>query len=455
MNDSTGSQSLIAALYVGDCIERMGELGDASVDAIVTDPPYGLGFMGKEWDSPGGTGDFPMRRTDAQNMVNTGASRQGGRQRSCEDFTKRQARDARSYQEWCEAWGRECLRVLKPGGHLAAFGGTRTYHRLAAGLEDAGFELRDTLAWLYGSGFPKSRDIAKDIDKMAGHWRGRAGEVVSENSSMSGANYERTDKGEPVTAAAAAAGLGTALKPAFEPITLARKSPIGTVAANVMEHGTGALALGRCAIEFRDEADEQQAKQKNRHADFGSGARENTILNRHDKTRAEQGNYNAKGRWPANVLLDEDAAAILDEQSGHTISRSGEPRSGKAGDGWGMTATGAEYDDEGGASRFFYCAKTDKTERHAGLAVPTLLAPAAPEKNDHPTVKPLDLMRWLVRLLTPIGGVVLDPFLGSGSTAIAAALEGFAYIGIEREPDYMRIAEARLAFWTHRTVVAA
>jgi len=308
--------------------------------------------------------------------------------------------------------------VLKPGGHLVSFGGTRTYHRLVCGVEDAGFEVRDQIAWMFGSGFPKSRD---------------AGD-----------------------------GWGTALKPGYEPVVLARKPLAGTVAANVLDHGTGALNIDGCRIDFRDGADEAETKGKNRHADFDSGPRENDVYGEDKRARAEQGNYDAPGRWPANVALDEDAAAMLDEQTGalapgaHPARRSGRGDEKVYGSGWSSGTAGDRHETEsGGASRFFYVAKVDTAERHAGLAVPSLFAQDGPERNDHPTVKPIALMRWLIRLVTPPGGVVLDPFLGSGTTGIAAALEGFPFVGIERDPDYMQIARARIAHWAASPVEAA
>jgi DNA modification methylase len=366
----------------------------------------------------------------------------------------------RAFQVWTQQWAVEAFRVLKPGGHLLAFAGTRTYHRMAAGIEDAGFEIRDCLAWMYGSGFPKSLDVSKAIDKGAGHWRGRAGAVASENGSMSAPNYERTDKGDPVTAAAAWDGWGTALKPAFEPIVLARKPLIGTIAANVLHHGTGALNVDGCRIEGGSEYDVMPGGDPcTTNVAFGSGL--GVSNGAHDL-----------GRWPANVLLDEDAAAALDEQTGELASGANPTRRGSdkfrgvfadfAGQEECEPARGA---DSGGASRFFYVAKASRAERNAGLDAVVcgttddgrhtsidnpFLRGETERKNIHPTVKPIALMRHLVRLVTPPGGTVLDPFLGSGTTGIAASLEGLSFIGCERENDYMRIAEARIAFWTTR-----
>jgi site-specific DNA-methyltransferase (adenine-specific) len=374
-----------ARVLTGDCREIMPTLEADSFDAIVTDAPYELGFMGKRWDSSG---------------------------------------VAFQVATWAAA-----LRVAKPGAHLLAFGGTRTYHRLTCAIEDAGWEIRDCLSWLYGSGFPKSLNLDGD-------WK----------------------------------GWGTALKPAWEPIVLARKPLSGTVAANVETHGTGALNIDGCRIEFANETDERESKDKNRHADFGSGARENNVFGADNRARSEHGNYDAPGRWPPNVALDEEAARLLDEQSGelasgktHVLRRGA--TTGK-GIGYGSTAVGdafpnATYGDTGGASRFFYTAKATRKERDAGLEHMPLKKGGIKNdsgrgfserdpyaeirvRNDHPTVKPLALMQWLCRLVTPRGGVVLDPFCGSGTTGRAALAEGFGFLGIELEAEYAEIARARI-----------
>jgi predicted RNA methylase len=373
-------------LVQGDCLEALKAIPDNSVDSVVTDPPYGLSFMGKKWDY-----------------------------------------DVPSVEVWAE-----CLRVLKPGGHLLAFAGTRTQHRMACRIEDAGFEIRDMIAWVYGSGFPKSLDVSKSIDKRK-DWASlkklgaaikvarnalgisqseaarRVG-LIGEGESLGGGGFMWFETGRlptreewprvkaalelgdnfdaafeaaerevvgvqknamsgwdmdggtrfadrNITAPATEAarqwqGWGTALKPALEPITVARKPQAGTVAANVLEHGTGALNVEGCRV---------------------------------------------GGRWPANLIHDgsEEPAALL-----------------------------------GDAARFFYCAKASRSDRGEG--------------NNHPTVKPTDLMRYLCRLVTPPGGTVLDPFMGSGSTGKAAMLEGFRFIGIERDAEYIKIAQARI-----------
>ena len=394
-------------LHHGDCLEVMRTLPDASVDAVVTDPPYGLGFMGREWDSlpPG------------------------------------------------EPWARECLRVLKPGGHLLAFGGTRTWHRLACAVEDAGFEVRDSIAWLYGSGFPKSLDVSKAINKAAGAER----EVVGASpyaarkpngsagvDSVGLSSTPGLDVTAPATPEAAKwAGWGTALKPAFEPVVVARKPLAGNVAANVLAHGTGALNIDATRIETTDKLGGGANKgmtAETRHEGFArpwmrdDGLREAAAERSRDNTaRAE-----SLGRWPTNVLLDDSQAAELDRQSGETVSKSG----GVAG--WQDEYVGGTYkpiertghDDQGGASRFFptfrYEAKAPKSER--------------PKVNGiaHNTVKPLDLMRWLVRLVTPPGGTVLEPFAGSGTTVEACVVEGFRCVAIEKTDEYLPLITQRI-----------
>jgi hypothetical protein len=337
----------------GDCRDVLRTLGDASVDSVVTDPPYELGFMGKSWDSSGIAYDP-------------------------------------------ELWG-EVLRVLKPGGHLLSFGGSRTYHRMACAIEDAGFEVRDQIMWVYGTGFPKSRNLDGD-----------------------------------------GAGWGTALKPAHEPIVVARKPLAGTVAATVDKYGTGALNIDGCRIENNGgqaARPSHEGSSEHRYTDNGG-------TNFAMKPGPRGGSV--KGRWPANLILDEAAAAVLDAQSG--ISRStaaaGVRRHGRSGGIMGSVGELRDgrpegHDDSGGASRFFYVAKPSRKERDAGLE----------DHNEHTTVKPIKLMRYLVRLVTPPEGIVLDPFAGSGTTGIAATAEGFRFVGIEREAEYAELARRRIDHW--------
>jgi len=366
----------------GDCLEVLATLEADSLSACVTDPPYGLSFMGRGWDHgvPG------------------------------EPF-------------WVEV-----LRVLKPGAHIAAFGGTRTYHRLACAIEDAGFEIRDCMMWLYGSGFPKSLDVSKAIDKQHGHWRGRAGEKVRTDQPAKGDEYERTEKGDPITATATATawqGWGTALKPAWEPIILARKPLLGTVASNVQEHGTGALNVDGCRI--GGSKDVPASPRKAAHGGSSGG-----VYGEYQTPPTNTAGWDRNvGRWPANLLLDEEAAVILDRQSGELSSGSRAPgvRNGLGYHGADGDGGPAIIGSSGGASRFFYTSKASRTER---------------EGSRHPTVKPLDLMRWLVRLVTPPGGTILDPFAGTGTTGEAALMEGFGAVLIEREAEYVADIEKRL-----------
>jgi DNA modification methylase len=384
-------------LYAGDCIEVMSRMPEASVDAIVTDPPYGLEFMGKDWDGFG----TPL-----------------------------------GFQTWTEAWAREALRVLKPGGHLLAFAGTRTYHRMASGVEDAGFEIRDCIAWMYGSGFPKSLDVSKAIDKAAGAEREDVYEDkpgVDNNLAFGKGLGVGVIERRPATREAAKwNGWGTALKPAYEPIVVARKPLTGTVAQNVLEHGTGALNIDACRIKHNSSHDLAASIAKN------PGREDTTTSGVYGSNRPQQ-SVNSAGRWPANIALDETAAEMLDEQSGDIATqRIDKPSQVQEGKGWSRTLEnrGARgYTDNGGASRFFYTAKASRQDRNVGGLA----------DNTHPTVKPTDLMRWLIRLVTPPGGIILDPFGGSGSTGLAARAENVRCILIEREPEYLNIIRQRLS----------
>jgi len=497
----------------GDCRQQLATLEDCSVDSIVTDPPYELGFMGKKWDASGIAYDPTV---------------------------------------WAE-----CLRVLKPGGHLLAFGGTRTYHLMTVAIEDAGFEIRDSLHWLYGSGFPKSLDVSKAIDKqrddradilkvtawiratrdaagitnrdideafgangMGRHWtdvpphgkqpavptleqvptlldvigvtaddvpdeirrllwdlngrKGQPGENWAKREIIGtkvsgiankdegprhtiGASQSVTvDVTTPATDAARTwDGWGTALKPAHEPIVLARKPLVGTVAANVMQFGTGALNID--ATRVGSDAGWSYPN--------GAGGSEPHHMERGEpKGNGADQRQSTSGRWPANLILTHapDCAtecvagcpvAALNTQSGTTkgTARTGPPGGSTFGGGAMNADTGTWFGDSGGASRFFtttewdpdidvpflYVAKPSRRERNAGLG---------DLKAIHPTVKPVALMRHLVRLVTPPGGTVLDPFLGSGTTAVAATLEGFDWIGCELTDDYLPIIQARVAW---------
>jgi DNA modification methylase len=480
-----------AAIYQGDCLEVLRGMPADSMDAIVTDPPYGLSFMGKRWDY-----DVPA----------------------------------------VDIW-RECLRVLKPGGHLLAFAGTRTQHRMACNIEDAGFDIRDMIAWVYGSGFPKSLDVSKAIDKAGGmspkkqskelkkrrlaanlsreevaeavgctlasvhDWEeGRARRVgaaveyitpsaeyremladllgYSEDLRLAiGLALDRRGDGsvcdlghsgvlyagDQSTTARKWQGWGTALKPALEPITVARKPLSGTVAANVLEHGTGAINVDGCRV--GTDLVRTSPRSDELHADSNSlGTCWSGVVDEAPRS----------GRWPSNLIHDgsEEVVGLFPETGATPATYR---RSVRAEGSWlhskeaGTVQKG--HGDKGSAARFFYCAKASRKEREAGLE--SLAAVTGAEacdrkegtagldnpragagrtastvKNSHPTVKPIALMRYLVRLVTPPGGMVLDPFCGSGTTLAAAALEGFRATGIERDPAYCEIASKRVEHWT-------
>lgn len=483
-------------LHVGDCLEVLRTMPDNSVDAIVTDPPYELGFMGKGWDKSG----------IANNV---------------------------------EMW-REALRVLKPGGHLLAFSGSRTYHRMTVAIEDAGFEVRDQIMWLYGSGFPKSLDVSKAIDKAGGDalaWRAFS-EAYAKAVSASGMTHSDIDRslgikssscywartdhrgGMPprhhwekvrellglsadftrlydeaerevvghrergfapgtnavygdysgdtrITAPATDAarqwqGWGTALKPAHEPICVARKPLVGTVAANVLAHGTGALNIDGCRVETTDDLNggayaKEGGRTESQSLHGGTG------MNVAGKTVGKEF-VQPEGRWPANIIHDgsEEVLAAFPQAPGQQgdLKATGRPRpsSGRFGDMAPPHAHAARIEDDKSAARFFYCAKASRSDRNEGLpssdkaAVGTGATMREQEDadwpkrngNHHPTVKPTELMAYLVRLVTPPGGVVLDPFMGSGSTGKAAMREGFRFIGCDLSAEYAAIAMARI-----------
>ncbi len=357
-------------IHHGDCLEVLRTLPDNSVDAVVTDPPYGLSFMGKRWDY-----------------------------------------DVPSVEVWAE-----CLRVLKPGGHLLAFAGTRTQHRMAVRIEDAGFEIRDMIAWVYGSGFPKSHNLKDD-------WQ----------------------------------GWGTALKPALEPITVARKPLIGTVAENVLTHGTGALNIDGCRVDGSPPSVPQPM--------FNSPTGRTYGMKTGEGRNGEVSQ--ASGRWPANLIHDgsDEVVGLFPKTAPSKAAARGgsNPNPMDWGNGRSDGQIVKGHNDNGGnAARFFYCAKASKADRDEGCEGleeretnrygeqgQGPLSQQTPRvtqrnRNHHPTVKPTALMQYLCRLVTPPGGTVLDPFMGSGSTGAAAMLEGFQFIGIEREAEYVAIARERI-----------
>lgn len=412
-----------------DCMNALKQMPDNSIDSIVTDPPYGLNFMGKKWDY-----DVPKS----------------------EIF-------------------KEMLRVLKPGGHMLCACGTRTQHRMAVNIEDAGFEIRDVITWLYGSGFPKSRAIDKDIDKMFGAEREIVGErgysspdTRGDHSSGTGGwNSSQCGTKEriniPITAPATDSakewqGWGTALKPACEFWTLARK-PLSekTVAANVLKHSTGGINIDGCRVgDFNDGAARSNTPGSGR-MKTGGGLRGTDTFSRSSPSKPLNEN---QGRWPANLILDEEAAEVLDQQTGE-LGSGGSKRNSTMSELHKWKGTDNDrIKDKGGASRFFYVAKASRSERNQGCesleARETKRygdfqgtedhAPKLDVKNTnfHPTVKPIKLMTYLCRLITPPNGIVLDPFMGSGSTGVAAIKEGLGFIGIERELAYFEICKARI-----------
>ncbi len=537
-------------IFTGDCIEQMRTLEEASVDAVVCDPPYGIGFMGHEWDQPGEFGPIKKNGRPAPFAGGRKDPSRGHGQSGANGSIEAGRYDLSltancRFQAWCEAWASEVLRVLKPGGHLLACGGSRTHHRLASGIEDAGFEIRDridtpdgrrietpdgSLAWYFGSGFPKSADIHKALSKWARRtaalWfrapygSDRAGRAEAELLAV-------VAELEAPVEDAAWQGWGTALKPAHEPIVVARKPLIGTVAGNVLEHGTGALNIDGCRI---------PGAPRTTHADGNRTGSQDGKVALKPLTEGHE-SEGAAARWPANVILSHTEEYVPmgtkvvkpSNGSGRASAKSRGLTGGIFGDGSGEGHPGGQVDDDGtetvtdwecapgcpvaqldrqsgrllsgrraagaytsggpntygdyaaneraellgdsgGASRFFYSAKTSKAEREAGLDGFEAIEQAngnkwtdrdyrvekgerpessqsGPRRNHHPTVKPINLMRWLGRLVCPPGGLVLDPFTGSGSTGCAAVLEGFDFIGIEREPEYVAIAEARIAFW--------
>ena len=416
----------------GSNLHLLAVVRDNFAHAVVTDPPYGLSFMGRDWDKA-----LPDPRT----------------------------------------WS-ECLRVLRPGGHLVAFGAPRLVHRLTCQIEDAGFEVRDQLLWVFGSGFPKSLDVSKAIDAAAGAVREVVGPDPQAARRNNGPRFDNvmntaprgvTDITAPATPDAARwSGWGTALKPAYEPIVLARKPLDGTVAQTVQRWGTGAINIDGCRVGTEGGGTNCSNRDENGkcrgHANAGQSTSGETF---HGPIPT-----GPTGRWPANLILDEAAGAMLDAQSGVrtsgrvTKTYDSEPRESVA-----MSTKGRKldpdmvYSDSGGASRFFYCPKASRAEREAGLdhLPPRVVDPLREDdaaardnprtgagrsgearRNPHPTVKPVDLMRWLVRLVTPPGGMVLEPFAGSGTTLVACALEGVDCLGMELDADYVEIARARV-----------
>jgi len=384
-------------LHHGDCLEVMPTLDADSVDAIISDPPYGLSFMGKAWDHgvPG------------------------------------------------EVFWREALRVAKPGAHLLAFGGTRTFHRLTVAIEDAGWEIRDCVMWVYGSGFPKSHDVGKGIDKAAGAEREVTERRTLNNNRFATSGdgkaqeqYRKFEGNANITAPATDAarqwqGWGTALKPAWEPIIVARKPLIGTVAANVLAHGTGGINVDGCRV--GDTVETWPATRS-----YGGGTEYAFTHTTNGVVNSQKTGAVPAGRWPANLIHDGSdevtAGFPILHASGNKLDVGTGTDAGYDASSYEISYGGRasrDYGSKGGsAARFFYCAKASKADRDEG--------------NNHPTVKPTALMRYLCKLVTPHNGIILDPFMGSGSTGKAATLERFNFIGIDLSAEYVAIAQARI-----------
>lgn len=533
-----------ATLHVGDALRVFAadELGyehglgygprllpDASIDSIVTDPPYGIAFMGKAWDQPDGYGS--KRKVGRSGVHRRGADRDpetlgdsGAMEAGRYDLSPHAMH---AFERWVEAWAAECYRVLKPGGYLVAFGGSRTWHRLASGIEDAGFEIRDSIAWLYAQGFPKSRDMSeqmasfiangpqtppsrviaeevytvtrflrdareragvsnRDLDAlfgtngMAGHWTsvGQQPSVpsprqwavlreflgfddsdgIAELAERLGSTERPEDWGEREQAfletlgrdgtAAGPQSWGTALKPSFEPMVVARKPFEGTTADNVIQYGTGAYNLDGCRVPMSDEDREtiESMGGFGRAGWEGSGSPTYNTNDAENPMPHQDARTAPGGRWPTNVVMDETIAGELDRQA---------PRTGAAAPASGPTLVGATdasaaYGARKGLDRppiFHGDARTGASRMFPVFK----FQPKAPSRErpkvggvQHPTVKPVDLMRWIVRLVTPPGGTVLDLFAGSGTTGEAALVEGFDVVLIEREADYVPLIERRI-----------
>ena len=465
-------------IFLGDCREIMPQL--EPVHAIITDPPYGLEFMGKDWDAPWKTD----RRQNFDGTLQDQRENPYGRSKVRNGTGASYGADAKimqAFQAWCETWAVECLKVLRPGGHLLSFGGSRTYHRMACAIEDAGFEIRDQIMWLYGSGFPKSLSVSAAIDKAAGAVR----PVIGTNERGSGAHQIKLDnhgKGDtgigymdgsgktfnltaPATDAAKKwQGYGSALKPAHEPIVVARKPLEGTVAANVLKWGTGAVNIDGCRVGVGVVSTHSRGKNEA----FPKRPGETTVAESGRTQDQREGiDYSERlGRWPANVITDgsEEVVSLFPVSESVKLNCVQQPREPQS--------KGAEreriridegYEDSGSAARFFYTAKADRKERDMncdGLPKKPLLWSSGEQnpgsfqaegtdrsaRNNHPTVKPLDLMAYLCKLLCPpSGGILLDPFMGSGSTIIAGRRFYSLCIGIELEEKYAEIAAKRLS----------
>lgn len=409
-------------LYEGNMLDMLEVIEPNSIESIVTDPPYELGFMAKSWDSTG-----------------------------------------IAFQP--DTW-KKCLDVLKPGGYLLAFGGSRTFHRIACAIEDAGFEIRDTIMWLYSTGFPKSMSISKGIEaketygvagtvykkKIELACEGETYTVKQTNNGAMGELKEFERKNYVPTSALAKQwdGWGTCLKPAYEPIIIARKPCEGSCIDNVINYGVGGINIDECRIPFLNDKDYKITADKNQHADFGTQPLTGNIVYG-DYSMVQPKNYESDGRFPSNVILTYDDQDYAEVCGGMPYNKTGD--------------LSPYQEDEGSAARYFYCAKASVKDREEGLddfpvkqstgdgdGIGDYLTEKAPHKNFHPTLKPCTLMQYLIRLVTPKGGTVLDPFNGSGSTGKACMYENrerdvdYKYIGIEITEEYLPISDARIKY---------
>lgn len=413
-----------------DCLEHMRTMPDNSVDAIITDPPYGLAFMGVAWDAFGDGRKGGGRTNATFDQVG------GNHHPTCSaDQARTRKSENAKFQAAMTPIFEEALRIAKPGAHLLCFGGTRTFHRMACAIEDAGWIVFDCIMWVYGSGFPHGMDVGKAIDKMLGKEREKVPNANSAKPSPQDTGrygaYGPTDYVAPTPATDQARqwdGWNTALKPAWEPIIVARKPLDGTVAHNVLTWGVGALNIDACRVPI-EQGDDVFAK--NPHT--RSKGKDSGIYGAYGA--AESNWSGAKGRFPANLVHD-GSQMVLDLFPDTRKSSGGGGVKAPGKNGIYGSYSGHEYPkqigmgDSGSAARFFYCAKASKKERGEG--------------NNHPTVKPIALMKWLVTLVTPEGGIVLDPFAGSGTTLLACKELGMSCIGIEREPEYVEIIKRRL-----------
>ena len=444
-------------LLNGDCIEQMQKLKDEGkqIDSVVTDPPYHLTSIVERY---GKEGSAPAKDKD------------GLYQRQARGFMGKEW-DGGDIAFRTDTW-KLAYDLLKPGGYLLAFSASRNYHRMAVAIEDAGFEIRDQIMWIYGSGFPKSLNIGKAIDKRLGNEREVVGTRVSAFGDADGSETddgrnlwgkESTKEVELTKGNSEYEGWGTALKPAHEPIVMARKPLEGTNIDNVLKYGTGAINIDGCRIQGDDTGGERKTTTRKSRDKNNVWTDENSGMKQEENHFADA---DPKGRYPANLIHDgSDVVQDIFPQTSKSVSTK---RTRKTIGSFGMpNDTTPEYDDEGTAARYFYCPKTSAEERNRGLDSFTTkkmgmsggaqskgegydkgqgigLNRVIERKNTHPTVKPHELMKYLCRLVTPKGGVVLDPFMGSGSTGMAAKDEGFDFIGIEKEQEYFEIAEARI-----------